>query len=212
MPRTLHQGEASRRTPQSSGSEQQAHLTEMLSQLDRNYEMATMMRSVHKEGLAQGLAVIQELRAAREAIDERCRGAELRAEQMEHRCRGAELRAEQLERRLRDLMPVLGCANAGKDVPAASEELSALWCQVASSMDEKALSTDFQGSSWDVPKYSAHELPTLPSLPPQFSLTQHAPQALLPAPARVLCHPDQPPQVHLTRPDFLHAGHQLQQP
>merc|ERR1719410_1902766 len=175
MPRTLHQGEASRRTPQSSGSEQQAHLTEMLSQLDRNYEMATMMRSVHKEGLAQGLAVIQELRAAREAIDERCRGAELRAEQMEHRCRGAELRAEQMERRLRDLMPALGSANAGRDGLTASE-LSAFWCQVASSMDEKALSIDLKGSRWEMPKYLAHELPTLPSLPPQLSLTQQGPQ------------------------------------
>jgi len=202
---------ATKRTPQPSGSLKQAHLTGVLTQLDRNYEMAAMMRTIHKEGLAQGLAVIQELHAAREAIDERCRGAELRAEQMEHRCRGAEMRAEQLERRLRDLIPALGLANVGSDGPTAAE-LSALWCQVASSMDEKALSIELKGSRWEMPKHPTHELPTVPSLPPQLSLTQQAPQALLPAPARLLCHPDQPPQVHLTRPDFLHAGHQLQQP
>jgi len=195
MPRTVHQGEANKPTPQSSGSLQRTHLTEMMSQLDRNYEIATKMCSMYREGLA----VIQELRAAREAIDERCRGAELRAEQLEHR--------------LKDLMPALGLASAGKDGVTASE-LSAFWCQVASSMDEKALSINLKGSRWEMPQNLTQELPTLPLqvLPPQLSLTQQAPQALLPTPARVLCHPDQPPQVHLTRPESLHAGHQPQQP
>jgi len=195
MPRTVHQGEATKHTPHSTGSLQRAK-TEMKSQLDRNSEIVRNMCTMYKEGLV----VIQELRAAREAIDERCRGAELRAEQLEHR--------------MRDLMPTLGLPSTGTDDATASE-LSAFWCQMASSMDEKALSIDLKGSRWEMPKYMAHELPTLPtlplpSLPPQLSLTQQAPQAILPA--RVLCHPDQPPQVHLTRPEYQHLGHQLQQP